>query len=101
MSKSKHVGDFVTVQERANGIRGGDYEMIVNLVASLRREREQQGLSQAELAKKLAIDPTALSRLENNRAENPTIVTLIRWAAALNQRLSFTLDAALETSEVV
>ena len=92
VSKSQRVAAFTTPEERANGVRGCDYEMIVNLVAALKRERDRQGLTQAELAEKLGIDPTALSRLENNRAENPTIVTLMRWAAVLNFRLTFALD---------
>jgi ribosome-binding protein aMBF1 (putative translation factor) len=96
MSKRKRVADFLTPQERAEGVRGHDYESIVNLVASLKRERERQGLTQAELAAKLGLDPTALSRLENNRAENPTIVTLVRWAAALSHRLTFNLDPVPE-----
>ncbi len=66
-------------------VRGNDYEMIVDLVASLKREREQQGLMQAELAKRLGIDPTAPSRLENSRAENPTIVTLVAPCKPTNE----------------
>jgi hypothetical protein len=60
-------------------------------VASLRRERERQGLSLADVAERAKIDKGALSRLENGQQLNPTVNTLARYAHALGKVLSWEL----------
>ncbi|MBX9584054.1 MAG: helix-turn-helix transcriptional regulator [Gemmataceae bacterium] len=54
-----------------------------HVLAQLRRERERQGLSLAEVAGRAGLDPAALSRLESGKNGNPTIATVSRVAAAL------------------
>jgi len=44
------------------------------------------------LAERSGIDKAALSRLENGVHDNPTVETLMRYAAALGKRLSWTLQ---------
>jgi DNA-binding Xre family transcriptional regulator len=55
------------------------------VTACLKRERERQRLTLAELAERTGIDQAALSRLESGRNANPTLETLNRVAAALGK----------------
>jgi len=58
----------------------------------LKAERERQGLSLAELAESSGIGKSALSRLENDAAVNPTVTTLERYAEALGKTLVVTFQ---------
>jgi transcriptional regulator with XRE-family HTH domain len=60
-------------------------------MASLREERERQGLSLGDVAKRSGIDKAALSRLEGGQHLNPTWNTLTRYAAALGKALTLGL----------
>lgn len=53
------------------------------LLAQLRKERERQGLTLAEVAVRAKVAPAALSRLESGRNGNPTFKTVEKIAAAL------------------
>jgi DNA-binding phage protein len=57
----------------------------------LKRERQSQGLSLADIQERTGIDRPNLSRLENEAAANPTIATLTRYAEALGKRLMIVL----------
>ena len=54
--------------------------------AVLRQAREEAGLTQEELAKRLKTKKTAISRIENH-AEDVKLSTLERVASALGKRL--------------
>ena len=54
--------------------------------ATLRKVREEAGLSQEELANRLKTKKTAISRIENH-AEDIKLSTLEKVAAALGKRL--------------
>jgi len=54
--------------------------------------RESQGLTLAEVAKRIGSDPPALSRLETGKMLNPTLATLHKSAEALGQRLEVDLS---------
>jgi hypothetical protein len=58
---------------------------------SLRRERERQGFSLAEVAARARMDKTALRRLESGRQLNPTVNTLTRYVRALGKSLTWTV----------
>jgi transcriptional regulator with XRE-family HTH domain len=58
-----------------------------DLLAGLKRAREEAGLTRAEVATRCQIDQPALSRLENGHNANPTVETLWKYAAALGKRL--------------
>jgi ribosome-binding protein aMBF1 (putative translation factor) len=74
----------------------GELMLLHYLATTLRRERERQGLTLAQLSERSGIDQAALSRLENGRNENPTVDTLYRVAAALGKVILCTVaDAAL------
>lgn len=57
----------------------------------LRSERQQQGLSLADVHEKSGISRAAICRLENLVDANPTVATLDRMAAALGKRLVIAL----------
>jgi DNA-binding Xre family transcriptional regulator len=63
----------------------GELILIHGLMASLKKERERQGLTLAELSDRTGIDQAALSRLETGKNANPTVQTLFSIAIALDK----------------
>ena len=61
-------------------------------LAFLREARERAGLSLEQVAERMGVDKSNLVKLE--KAGNPTVETLERYAAALGQRLVMTLEPA-------
>jgi hypothetical protein len=61
-------------------------------VARLRAEREKRGLSLADVEEQSGLRKSVLSRLENDKTINPTLLTLQRYAAALGMTLHTTLN---------
>ncbi len=57
----------------------------------LKKERQAQGLSLADMQERTGMSRSALSRLENDDSANPTIETLSRYAEALGKQLAITL----------
>ncbi len=52
-------------------------------IGRLRSERERLGLSLADVEARCGLRRSVLSRLENDKTVNPTLLTLQRYAAAL------------------
>jgi hypothetical protein len=65
----------------------GELIALHKLMASLKKERENQGLTLALLSKRAGIDQAALSRLETGSHGNPTLGTLYRIAFALGKEI--------------
>ena len=63
----------------------GELMFIHQVMASLKKERERQGLTLAALSKRSGIDQAALSKLETGSHGNPTLETLHRIALALGK----------------
>lgn len=83
------------VRQRPSGtVSGQDFSAILSLLARFKAERESQGLTLAEVAGRMEIDPPALSRLETGKMLNPTLATLHKWADALGRRLCVDLTSA-------
>lgn len=57
----------------------------------LKKERQAQGLSLADMQGRTGMSRSAISRLENDDSANPTIETLTRYAEALGKQLAITL----------
>ena len=70
----------------------GVYLSLMAALHELKRTREAAGLSLADVAERSGIDKSALSRLENGIHDNPTVETLMRYAAAVGKKLSWTLQ---------
>jgi ribosome-binding protein aMBF1 (putative translation factor) len=67
------------------------FSAILTLLAQFKAARESQGLTLADVAERMEIDPPALSRLETGKVLNPTLATLHKWAAALGRKLKVEL----------
>ena len=65
----------------------------------LRAEREKQGLSQSEVARRAGMDEPALSRIETGKNPNPTLDTLTRIAKALGKNVPFVNHDQQETRQ--
>src|ERR1700731_804437 len=76
------------VRRRPSGaVNRQSFTAILSLMARFKAAREAQGLTLAEIADRMGIDPPALSRLETGKMLNPTLATLHKWAEALGQKL--------------
>lgn len=76
----------------AGTVNRQSFAAILSLVARFRAVRENQGLTLAEVAERMGIDPPALSRLETGKTLNPTLATLHKWAEAVGQKLDVDLS---------
>jgi transcriptional regulator with XRE-family HTH domain len=72
----------------------GAYLDFLEAMCHLKKEREAQGLSLADGSARCGIDRAALSRLENGQQPNPTLETILRYAAALGKRLVWSFRGA-------
>jgi hypothetical protein len=73
-------------QRPAGTVSRQSFAAILRLVARLKAVRESQGLTLADVAGRMGIDPPASSRLETGKMLNPTSATLHKWAEALGQK---------------
>ncbi len=78
-------------QRPAGTVNQQSFSAILGLLARFKAERERQGLTLAEVAQRMEIDPPALSRLETGKVLNPTLATLHKWAEALGRKLNVEL----------
>lgn len=69
----------------------GEYFDLRAVVGELRKAREAQGLSLADVQAATGIDRSALCRIESGENGNPTVNTLIRYARAVGRRLEIAL----------
>ncbi|MFF7991383.1 helix-turn-helix domain-containing protein [Kitasatospora xanthocidica] len=79
---------------------GSGTELIGQIAASIRRERERSGLSMAELARRAGIAKSTLSQLESG-AGNPSVETLWALGVALNVPFSRLVDPPRPVVKVI
>ncbi len=79
-------------QMPAGALNRQSFAAILGLLARFKAAREGQGLTLAEVAARMGIDPPALSRLETGKMLNPTLATLHKWAEALGRKLELELS---------
>jgi ribosome-binding protein aMBF1 (putative translation factor) len=70
----------------------GMYFDVQGALQALKREREQRGLSIRDVAERSGLDRAVVSRLENGKQDNPTLATLMRYAAAVGKRFLWTYE---------
>ena len=64
----------------------GMYFDVQTALQALKRDRQRSGLSINDLAERSGLDRAVISRLENGKQDNPTVATLMRYAAAVGKR---------------
>ena len=64
----------------------GMYFDVQRALQALKRERQRSRLSIADVAERSGLDRAVVSRLENGKQDNPTVATLMRYAAAIGKR---------------
>lgn len=69
----------------------GERKRAAELIAALKAAREAAGVSLDTLESRTGIQKSALSRLENSKAPNPTLATLQRYATAIDRELIIAL----------
>ncbi len=70
----------------------GMYFDIQKALQALKGERKRCGLSIATVAKRSGLDRAVVSRLENGKQDNPTVTTLMRYAAAVGKRFLWSYE---------
>jgi transcriptional regulator with XRE-family HTH domain len=77
----------------------GKFIFLHQVMASLKKERERQGLTLADLSDRTGVDQAALSKLETGSHGNPTMETLYRIALARGKVIACNVqDARGETA---
>lgn len=69
----------------------GEYFDLRALIGELRKAREAQGMSLADVQELTGIDRSALCRIESGENGNPTVNTLIRYARAVGRTINVAL----------
>ena len=70
----------------------GMYFDVQGALQALKRERERSGLSIGDVAERSGLDRAVVSRLENGKQDNPTVATLMRYAAAVGKRFLWSYE---------
>lgn len=87
----RETGRIATASEKTTV---EDSTAFSQFISRLRDERLARGLSLDQLAARSKIDKAALSRLEAGKQSNPTLATLMKYARALEFRLTLSLEQA-------
>jgi len=75
----------------------GMYFDLQTALQALKAERKHNGLSIAEVAQRSGLDRAVVSRIENGKQDNPTVATLMRYAAAIGKRLLWSFEDVTST----
>ena len=89
-SQARHAQEVARLKEEFPPLEPD--EALWEALATLRLERERQGLTLADVAARSQIDATTISKLENGRLPNPTYSTMRAYARALGLHLRWTLE---------
>ena len=68
--------------------------LLKQVLKALKEERRRQGMSLRALNQRTGIDPSSLSKLENDPDPNITINTLMRYAEAVGKTITVQLEDA-------
>lgn len=68
--------------------RQGQIMALLSVIAELKRCRDEQGLSLADVSERSGLDRALLSRLENGKILNPTMATLWRYSEAIGSQIT-------------
>jgi DNA-binding XRE family transcriptional regulator len=85
------LADLLVSGDVGEAVSQGEYLDLRAMLATLKKQREQQGLSLADVAERCGMDRAAISRLENGVYVNPTVDTLYRYAQAIGADIGFSI----------
>lgn len=91
--------ELVASEDYDGPFRQGDIMTLLSALATLKRERERQGLSLAEISDRSGLDKGMISRLENGKILNPTVNTLWKYANAVGMTVSMSAEKAPATHQ--
>jgi predicted transcriptional regulator len=83
--------DLLASGDVTDVVSQGEYLDLRAMLAELKRHRQRQGLSLADVAERSGMDRSAVSRLENGVYVNPTVDTLYRYAEAIGAEIGFSV----------
>ena len=83
--------DLLASGDATEVVSQGEYLDLRAMLAGLKKHRERQGLSLADVAERSGMDRAAVSRLENGVYVNPTVDTLYRYAQAVGAEIGFSV----------
>ncbi len=78
----------------------GMYADLQEAIQTLKQERLRAGQSVSDVAERSGLDRAVVSRLENGKQENPTVATLMRYAAAIGKRILWSYEDVAEKAPV-
>lgn len=70
----------------------GMYFDVQRALQTLKQERERSGLSMSDVAERAKLDIAVVSQLESGKLDNPTVATIMRYAAAIGKRFSWCIE---------
>jgi DNA-binding XRE family transcriptional regulator len=70
----------------------GMYFDVQKALQALKQNRKRSGLSIGDVAERSGLDRAVVSRLEMGKQDNPTIATLMRYAAAIGKRFVWSYE---------
>ncbi|MGA2617841.1 MAG: helix-turn-helix transcriptional regulator [Thermoguttaceae bacterium] len=85
------LADLQASGDAAEVVSQGEYLDLRVMLATLKKHRQRQGLSLADVAARSGMDRAAVSRLENGVYVNPTVDTLYRYAEAIGAAIGFSV----------
>ena len=83
--------DLLATGDAKEVVPQGEYMELRAMLGTLKKHRERQGLSLADVANRSGMDRAAVSRLENGVYMNPTVDTLYRYAQAVGADIGFSV----------
>ena len=84
--------DLLAAGDHEGPYRQGNIMALLSAIAELRRRRDEQGLSLADVSERSGLDLALLSRLENGKVLNPTMATLWRYADAIGTQVTLAVE---------
>jgi Helix-turn-helix domain len=86
------VDDLLASGDHEGPYRQGNIMALMSAIAELKRRRDEQGLSLADVSERSGLDRALLSRLENGKILNPTMATLWRYADAVGTQVTLAVE---------
>jgi hypothetical protein len=84
--------DLIARGDHEGPYRQGHIMALLSAIAELKRRRDEQGLSLADVSERSGLDRALLSRLENGKVLNPTMATLWRYAEAIDSQVTLGVE---------